>query len=197
MKRIGLGTIFALLMSLAALSYAQQPTGQDSDGASQEQPNKHQEVPPPPRQPEMKPPQGQQEAKPPKQQQEAKPPKTEKQETQRPSSEKQKPAHEEHGTSAQQGQGRPAGKSARIPDPQFKANFGKQHTFAVNRVVTTTTVVPNQTRFVFAGYTFIFLDPWPAEWLFTDECYVDFVDDEYFLFDVLHPGIRVALFVVE
>ena len=187
MKRIALGTMLALLMSLTVFGYAQEPT-QDPGAAAQETP-KHQEVPPPPRQPEMTPPHGQQEAKPPKQQPEAKPPKTEKQE-------QEKPSHEQHGTSGQQRQGRPAGKSAHIPDPQFKANFGKQHSFTVNRVITTTTVVPNQTRFVFAGYTFIFLDPWPAEWLLTDDCYVDFVDDEYFLFDVLHPGVRVALFVV-
>jgi hypothetical protein len=64
-------------------------------------------------------------------------------------------------------------------------------------VIATTTIVPNQTQFVFAGYTFIFLDPWPPDWLFTDDCYADNVGDEYFLFDLLHPGIRVALFVVE
>jgi hypothetical protein len=195
MKRIGLGTIFVLLMSLAIFSYAQ-PPAQDLGAGNQEPPNKHQEVPPPPREPEMKPPSGQEEAKPTKQQPEAKPRKSEKQEKQAPSSEQQKPAHEQHGTSAQQRQTRPAGKSVRIPDPQFKANFGKQHRFAVNRLITTTTVVPNQTQFVYAGYAFIFLDPWPADWVFTDECYIDSVDEEYFLFDVFHPGIRVALFVV-
>ena len=195
MKRIGLGTICAVCMSLSVFSYGQQPTGQVSGGASQEQPNKHQEVPPPPREPEVKPPRAKDEAKPPKQQPEAKPPKTEKQEPS-PSRRQQEPAHEQHGTSAQQQQTRPTGKSAHIPDPKFKANFGKQHTFTVKRVITTTTVVPNQTRFIYSGYTFIFLDPWPGDWLFTDECYVDYVEDEYFLFDVLHPGVRVALFVV-
>ena len=64
-------------------------------------------------------------------------------------------------------------------------------------MITTTTVVPNQTQFVYAGYTFIFLDPWPAAWLFTDECYIEYVENEYFLFDVFHPGVRVALFVLE
>src|SRR6266568_1417701 len=51
------------------------------------------------------------------------------------------------GTTAEQRQARPAGKSAHIPDPKFKANFGRPHTFTVNRVITTTTIVPNQTRF--------------------------------------------------
>jgi len=36
----------------------------------------------------------------------------------------------------------------------------------------------------------------PSEWLLTDYCYIDFVEDEYFLFDVLYPGIRVTLFVM-
>ena len=195
MNRIAISTTVSLFMSLAVFGYAQQP-GQDSAPPTQEQPNKPREVPPPPRQPEVNPPSGQEQTKPPKHEQEANPPKTEKQEVPRPSGDQKKPAHEQHGTNSQQANARPAGKSAHIPDPQFKASFGKQHAFTVNRVVTTTTIVPNQTQFVYAGYTFIFLDPWPADWLFTDECYVVYVEDEYFLFDVLHPGVRVALFVV-
>jgi hypothetical protein len=201
MSRIGLGAIVALFMNMAVFTYAQQPA-QESGPPTQEQPNKQREVSPPPRAPEVSPPRGQQEeAKPPKHQAETKPPKTEKQEVPQPSkeqprNEQPKPTQEQRGASAQQGKARPAGKSAHIPDPQFRANFGRQHRFMVNRVITTTTIVPNQTQFVFAGYTFVFLDPWPADWLLTDECYIDYVEDEYFLFDPLHPGIRVALFVV-
>ena len=110
--------------------------------------------------------------------------------------EQQKQSKEQHRASAQHEHARPAGKSARIPDPQFKAHFGRPHAFAVKRVIRTTTIVPNQTRFVYSGYTFIFVDPWPTEWLLTDNCYIDYVEGEYFLFDVFHPGIRVAVFVV-
>jgi|SRR6185437_4673676 len=195
MNRVPIAITAFLFMSVSVFSFAQQPE-QESAPAAQEQPKKPREVPTPPRQPEVNPPRGQEETKPPKHAQEAKPPETEKQEVPRPSGEQKKTAHEQHGTVAQQGKARPTGKSVHIPDPQFKANFGKPHSFTVNRVITTTTIVPNQTQFVFAGYTFIFLDPWPAEWLFTDECYIDFVEDEYFLFDAFHPGIRVALFVV-
>ena len=196
MNRIALATTVALFISLAVFGTAQQPP-QDSGPPTQEQPNKPREVSPPPRQPDVNVPRGQEETKPPKHEQETKPSKTEDQEAPRPSGEPKRPAHEQHGTTAQQGRARPAGKSAHIPDPQFKANFGKQHAFTVNRVITTTTIVPNQTQFVVSGFTFIFLDPWPADWLFTDECYIDFVEDEYFLFDVFHPGVRVALFVVD
>ena len=37
----------------------------------------------------------------------------------------------------------------------------------------------------------------PAEWTYDDDCYVDYVDGEYFLFDLRHPGVRIALMVVE
>jgi len=196
MRPTRLGVIVALFMSLALFSHAQQPTD-DSGPRSQEQPNRQREVAPPPRQPEVSPPRGQEETKPPKTPPETKPPKAEKQETPSRSKEQEpKPAQEQHGNLAQQRQAHPAGKSAHIPDPKFKADFGRQHAFAVNRVISTTTIVPNQTRFVFAGYTFIFLDPWPADWLLSDECYIDYVDDGYFLFNPFHPGIRVALFVV-
>ena len=195
MNRIRVGMLVGLFFGLTLFFYAQQP-GQDSSLPNQQEPTKGREVAPPPRQPEAKPPHGQEETKHPKPQPEANPPKPEKQEVPKPQKEQAKPSHEQHGTTAEQRQARPAGKSAHIPDPKFKANFGRQHAFTVNRVITTTTIVPNQTRFFFAGYTFIFLDPWPAEWLLTDDCYIDYVGDEYFLFDAFHPGIRVALFVV-
>jgi len=86
----------------------------------------------------------------------------------------------------------PAGKSARIPDDKFRAHFGQGHTLVVERPV----VVEGQPGFVYGGYSFVFADPWPADWAYTDQCYVDYIDGEYFLFDLLHPGVRVALFVV-
>ncbi len=58
-------------------------------------------------------------------------------------------------------------------------------------------VVQGQPGIVYGGYSFVFVDVWPAEWSYDDDCYVDYVDGEYFLFDVLHPGVRIALFVVE
>jgi len=194
MSRFGLRAFAALFMGLIMCTYAQQPT-QDSQPPTQH-PKKPREVAPPAGEPE-KPPQSQPEAKPPKQRRETKLPKSEQQQVPLPSERQPKPNDSQQGGPAPQGKPRPAGKSAHIPDPQFRANFGRPHTFTVKRVITTTTIVPNQTQFVFAGYTFIFLDPWPPNWLFTDDCYVDYVGDEYFLFDLLHPGIRVALFVVE
>ena len=88
---------------------------------------------------------------------------------------------------------RPAnGKSGHIPDKDFKAHFGRQHTVVINRPV----IVEGQPRFQYSGYWFVISDPWPGEWAYSDQCYIDYVDGEYFLFDLLHPGIRIALFVV-
>lgn len=94
------------------------------------------------------------------------------------------------------GHARRAGRSVHIPDDKFKQTFGREHRFSVTRVVHETTIVPNQTQFVYGGYTFVFVESWPAEWAYTDDCYIDYVDGDYFLFDAVHPGIRIALFVI-
>lgn len=90
----------------------------------------------------------------------------------------------------------PAGKSARIPDDKFKAHFGREHTFTATRVVKTTTVVAGQTNFVYGGYTFVILEPWPTGWVMTDNCYIDYIDGEYFLVDLVQPQFRISLSVV-
>ncbi len=84
----------------------------------------------------------------------------------------------------------------RVPDKDLKAHFGQEHKFSARQVVTTTRIVPNQTQFVYTGYTFVFADPWPEGWAMDDDCYIDYVDGEYFLFDVDHPGVRIALTIV-
>lgn len=83
------------------------------------------------------------------------------------------------------------GKPARIPEERFRASYGRQHVFHVNRV----TVVEGTPRFVYGGYTFVLVEPWPAVWSYNDDCYIDYVDGEYFLFDLLHPGVRIAITV--
>jgi hypothetical protein len=80
----------------------------------------------------------------------------------------------------------------RIPDDKFRAHFGRQHTFVINRP----TIVSGQPRFQYGGYWFNIVDVWPAGWAYTDQCYVDYIDGEYFLFDLAHPGVRIALVVI-
>jgi hypothetical protein len=197
MYRIKTCIITTFLLFFAALAWSQNPR---EESKPPQEPGRQEEAKPEPRN-EAAPPRHQNDARPP-QQEEAKPPKSEKEENAKPPREESKPAHEQHGQqpekgqAAQSGHARPSGKSAHIPDPTFKANFGRQHTVRVNRIINTTTIVPGQTQFVLTGFTFIILDPWPAEWLFTDDVFIDFVGDDYFLVDVFHPGVRIALFVV-
>lgn len=80
----------------------------------------------------------------------------------------------------------------RIPDDKFRAHFGRQHTFVVNHVTT----VGGQPQFQYGGYSFTMVEAWPMGWAYTDQCYIDYIDGEYFLFDLLHPGVQVALVVV-
>jgi len=87
-----------------------------------------------------------------------------------------------------------AQRGKRIPDDRFRSNFGREHHFHVDR-----TRVGNvsQPVVVYGGYSFQLVDVWPAEWSYDDDCYIDYVDDGYYLFDAEHPGIRIAVFVVE
>lgn len=148
-------------------------------------------------------------AKPP-QQEEAKPHDEKPQDQVKPKDEKQddkarpqdakpenaKPARDEHEKVQSKETMHTTEKSARIPDEKFRANFGRQHTFTTTTVIQTRTIVPGQTRFVYSGYNFIILEPWPTGWVMTDMCYIDFIDGEYFLVDVVHPEFRIGLSVV-
>lgn len=129
---------------------------------------------------EVKPPR-QEDAKPPKQD-DVKPPRSE----DRPPANHQEP---KGAVQAEHNANRPAG---RIPDDKFRAHFGRQHTLVINRP----TIVEGQPRFQYGGYWFSIVDAWPADWAYTDDCYIDYIDGEYFLFDLRHPGVRVAIVVV-
>jgi hypothetical protein len=89
-----------------------------------------------------------------------------------------------------------ASSGRRVSDADLKAHFGQEHKFSARQVITTTTIVPNQTRFVYTGYTFVFADAWPAGWAFDDDCYIVFIDGGYYLLDVAHPGVQIALTIV-
>ncbi len=201
MNRIRIALPTVLFFSLIPFGYAQQQdSGQQPDSAKQEETKHPQDAAPTHKPAEANP---SRESGP----QQEKPPKPEKPEASKPPKEQPKADKEEHGQGerGQRDRGEGAekprasngGKGAHIPDSQFKSKFGHQHSFTVNRVVTQTTVVPSQTQFAYGGYTFVFLDPWPAAWLFTDDCYIDYIDDQYFLLNPLHPEVRVSLLVVE
>jgi hypothetical protein len=81
----------------------------------------------------------------------------------------------------------------RIPEDQFRSHFGREHHFHVHR---DRVVNVSQPVVVYGGYSWQLAEPWPSDWSYDDDCYIDEVDGEYFLFDVLHPGMRIAVFIV-
>jgi hypothetical protein len=99
----------------------------------------------------------------------------------------------EHSSQTQmQAQGGDHRGGGRIPEDKFKSNFGRQHTFKVSRP----TVVGGQPQFQYGGYSFNIIGAWPVDWSYDDAVYVDYINGEYFLFDLAHPGVSVAIVVV-
>jgi hypothetical protein len=179
--------ILSVLVGSAALVYAQDEKPQEEKPAHQE------EAKPQPKQDEAKPAHPD-EAKPSKQEE-----KQDEKRMQEQSHEQALPNKQEHPEQPaehaqghpEQAHGQPAGKGGHIPDDKFRAHFGRSHTFTARTVI-----VSGQPQFQYSGYSFQLVDVWPVGWAYTDECYIDYIDGEYFLFDLLHPGIRVAVFVV-
>jgi hypothetical protein len=183
MKLVGIiGTaVLSLTLGAAAPVYAQQEEHQQDEHAQQEDKKVQQDKPAQEEkhaQPEEK--KAQQEK--PAQQDE----KHAQQDEKKPQQEK--PVAAQHEQQAE----RSNGNHGRIPDDRFRANFGREHVFVINRPV----IIEGQPRFQYGGYWFGFNQAWPAGWLYTDNVYVDFVDGGYFLFNPIHPGIRVVIIVI-
>jgi len=82
--------------------------------------------------------------------------------------------------------------SARIPDERFRSNFGREHSFRMGDPV----MVGGYSRFQYGGFWFGFVDPWPADWYYTDDFYIDYVDGGYYMYNPYYPGARFAITVV-
>jgi hypothetical protein len=80
----------------------------------------------------------------------------------------------------------------RIPEQDFHAHFGREHRFAPGRVQ----VYGGRPQFNYSGYVFEILEPWPGDWAYDDDdYYVEYVDDEYWLYSFRHPGVRLELII--
>jgi outer membrane biosynthesis protein TonB len=94
---------------------------------------------------------------------------------------------QDHGN-AQQAQRDGGNRNARrIREEDFHSHFGREHAFRVTR--------SDNRRFNYGGYGFVYNDPWPAGWSYSDDVYVDEIDGEYYLIDPVHPGIRLMIVV--
>jgi hypothetical protein len=98
---------------------------------------------------------------------------------------------EQHAQQAQPGQQaqRAGGNGGgRIPDERFRASFGREHTFRVSQAD-----YSRDRRFQYGGYWFGFVDPWPANWLYTQEVFVVEIGGVYYLCNPMYPGVNITL----
>jgi hypothetical protein len=129
----------------------------------------------------------------------AKPEKSAKQE-QKPEAQQEKNAKPEEKNAKQEEKNtKPAEKNApqqeragnhgggRIPADKFKANFGQQHTFRVSQAEY------GNRSFQYGGYSFGFVDPWPSNWLYTQNVYVIEINGVYYLCNASFPGVNLVL----
>ena len=83
----------------------------------------------------------------------------------------------------------------RVPDTRFRRYFGPQHGFRINRYPFR--VVSGAPRFRYHGYWVTLVDPWPEywrdNWYETDDVYVSYVDNGYYLYNRQHPNVGVAV----
>jgi hypothetical protein len=183
----------------------------------QSKPEKQQQAQAPKQEPQAKP-QKQQQAKAPKQEPQAKPEKKQ-QQASAPKQEQAKPErqqqqakvqpqpHQQAVRSSQAPQrtqqaiatqrAQPALRlsargSGRIPDAQFRSNFGRGHNFHMGNPV----LVSGYSRFQYGGFWFGFVQPWPAGWYYSDDVYIDYVDGGYYMYNPYHPGARFSISVV-
>jgi outer membrane biosynthesis protein TonB len=85
---------------------------------------------------------------------------------------------------------RPAnGNVRRVPEEKFHASFGREHHFHVQR--------RDDRRFQYSGFWFTYSDPWPGDWDYNDDVYIDDVDGEYYLYNPRHPGVRILVIVAD
>jgi len=83
----------------------------------------------------------------------------------------------------------------RIPDNRFEGYFGPSHGFRIYGLPFL--VVGGNPRFQYEGYWFSLVDPWPGywanNWYDTDDVYVTYVNNGYYLFDQRYPDVAIAV----
>jgi len=83
----------------------------------------------------------------------------------------------------------------RIPNDRYLGHFGPNHGFRIyGRPFL---VVGGYPRFQYSGYWFSMVDPWPEywanDWYDTDDVYVTYIDNGYYLFNRRHPQTGIAI----
>ncbi len=83
----------------------------------------------------------------------------------------------------------------RIPDDRFRVNFGPEHRFVIYRQPYM--VVGGFPRFQYGGYWFNLVDPWPGawarNWYETDDVYVAYENNGYYMYNRRYPTVGLAI----
>ena len=83
----------------------------------------------------------------------------------------------------------------RIPDDRYRGYFGPDHGFRIYGLPFM--VVDGFPRFQYEGYWFTAVDPWPEDWANnwydTDDVYVTYVNNGYYLFNSRYPNVGIAV----
>ena len=77
-----------------------------------------------------------------------------------------------------------------ISDAHYASSFGSGHSFHVSRGQY------DSRRFNYGGYSFGFIDPWPIGWGYSDNVYVVYTDGGYYMYDNVHPGLRLSISIL-
>ena len=108
----------------------------------------------------------------------------------RATQQEEKHSQEQHSQKAEPGKREEHGRVDRIPNDRFRAHFGREHRFRVSQAD-----YSRDRRFQYGGYWFGFADPWPSNWLYTQDVYVIELNGVYYLCNANYPGVNVTLIV--
>ena len=85
----------------------------------------------------------------------------------------------------------------RIPDDRYGRYFGQNHRFHINSLPLV--VVGGYPRFQYGGFWFSVVDPWPEywsnNWYDSDDVYIDYSRDGYYIYNRRYPNDRIAVMV--
>ena len=85
----------------------------------------------------------------------------------------------------------------RIPANNYNGHFGSSHEFVI--FSQPYMVIGGFPRFQYGGYWFSLVDPWPdswaSNWYETDDIYVSYADNGYYMYNRRYPGVGIAVSV--
>jgi hypothetical protein len=93
------------------------------------------------------------------------------------------------GNNGYQRNGNNGGNYGRISNANYHEHFGHGHSFHMGHPQ----FIGGYNRFQYGGYWFGYNEGWPLGWGYDDDVYVDYVGGAYFMYNLRHPGVHIAL----